>query len=1051
MIKSIIILFLSLFSSILVQGQNTFFTLDPTLTPNGEIIIFSYDGDLWKVSATGGNATRLTAMQGEETRPSISPDGKWVAFSASQYGNKDIYIMPLSGGKVTQLTFHDSADTMESWSWDSKKIYFTSSRENSISAYEISVFGGTPKRLFNHYFNRVHNVVEDPTTNEFYFNESFESLGLVHRKGYKGDYNPDIKSYNTITKNYTQHTSYRGMDLWPMFDKNGTLYFVSDQINGKFNLYTLQKNQKLHLTQFESSIKRPQVSANGKKITFTKDYELYLYDVASGSAIKVDIQLFDNNTLEKTQDFKVAGKITNFDVSPDNKKIAFVSRGVLFVSDIKGKFIQQISVNNAKERVVEVKWLDDNKTLLFNQTVKGYLNLFTISADGKGKKKQITNDTRNNINLEINPKHTQAVYISGRDEMRILDLVSLKSEIVVKDEFWALYAPQPRYSPDGKYIVFNAIRNFENDIFTCHIATKKVTNLTKTGVTENSPLWSSDGKYIYFSSNPTKPSYPYGLREASIYRMALDKYEKPFKSNKFYALFEADSKTEDKKDAKEEVAETDVKDLDISINETGLMDRIERISPEYGYQGGTDLISKDDTSYILYISTHDKGKRQLWKTIIEPFEKNKTEKVTDIKGYNYQIVSTKDKNYILINGDIHTLDIKNNKTDKIDINYTFRKALVNEFEQMFYEAWANFGENFYDGDFHGKDWEKLKDAYAKYLPFINNRFELRLLFNDMLGELNTSHVRFSSSGDEEKQFYKTQSLSTGILFSSEDSFLVERVVSDGPADVKNKDILKGDRLIAVNGNQIDPKNNREFYFAQPSLDAEVKLTFSRNGKEFSTNLHPISSRNNRNLLYDEWVDANQSYVNQKGNNRIAYVHMKNMVGSELTNFKKEMVSEGYKRDALILDLRFNTGGNVHDEVLQFLSQKPYLQWKYRDGKLTSQPNFTPGAKPIVLLINEQTLSDAEMTAAGFKELGLGKIIGTETYRWIIFTSSKRLVDGSSYRLPSWGCYTLDGKNLEKTGVSPDIYVKETFKDRLDQRQPQLDKAISEILKQLNGN
>jgi tricorn protease len=176
--------------------------------------------------------------------------------------------------------------------------------------------------------------------------------------------------------------------------------------------------------------------------------------------------------------------------------------------------------------------------------------------------------------------------------------------------------------------------------------------------------------------------------------------------------------------------------------------------------------------------------------------------------------------------------------------------------------------------------------------------------------------------------------------------------------------------------------------------------------------------------------------------------MKNMGQGALEQFLIEMNSEAHYKDALILDLRYNTGGNVHDEVLKFLAQKPYLQWKYRGGKFTPQPNFAPAAKPIVLLINEQTLSDGEMTATGFKELKLGTVIGTETYRWIIFTSGKGLVDGSFYRLPSWGCYTLDGKNIEKEGVKPDMYVKTTFKDRLEGADPQLDRAIEHIMKQL---
>src|SRR5690606_38703817 len=189
-------------------------------------------------------------------------------------------------------------------------------------------------------------------------------------------------------------------------------------------------------------------------------------------------------------------------------------------------------------------------------------------------------------------------------------------------------------------------------------------------------------------------------------------------------------------------------------------------------------------------------------------------------------------------------------------------------------------------------------------------------------------------------------------------------------------------------------------------------------------------------------------VDSLSGNRIAYSHMKNMGSGELERFLLDMVAYENRKEAIILDLRYNTGGNVHDEVLRFLSQRPYLQWKYRGGQLTTQSNFGPAAKPIVLLINEQSLSDAEMTAAGFKQLGLGKVIGTETYRWIIFTSGKGLVDGSFFRIPAWGCYTLAGQNLEMTGVAPDIHVANTFLDRVENRDPQLERAVDEILQEL---
>jgi len=255
--------------------------------------------------------------------------------------------------------------------------------------------------------------------------------------------------------------------------------------------------------------------------------------------------------------------------------------------------------------------------------------------------------------------------------------------------------------------------------------------------------------------------------------------------------------------------------------------------------------------------------------------------------------------------------------------------------------------------------------------------------------------------------------------------------------------------VAIDGQQVDAAKNREMYLSRPSIDGSVALTVDRGGKEMTVRIHPTNYFSERNNRYDEWVDVNQKMVDEKTGKKIAYVHMKNMGGGQLETFMSEMVSEGYQRDGLILDLRYNTGGNVHDDVLQFLSQQPYLKWKYRGGKLGNQPNFAPQAKPIILMINEQSLSDAEMTTAGFKELGLGTVVGTPTYRWIIFTSGKGLVDGSFYRLPSWGNYTLDGKNLEKTGVEPDVRIDNTAADREAGRDPQLEKAIELAMKGLN--
>jgi len=538
--------------------------------------------------------------------------------------------------------------------------------------------------------------------------------------------------------------------------------------------------------------------------------------------------------------------------------------------------------------------------------------------------------------------------------------------------------------------------------------------------------------------------------------MALEKFEEPFKIEKFNSLFkeekiEAKDKTSKNKENKdnEDEKEKEITKPTVKINTTDLMERLKTISPNYGQQRNPFVIEKDKKTYVLYTSNHGEGKSQLWKTVIEPFEKDKTERISDKTVQDYQLFSAKKNNYILIDGNINTLDLSANKLEEIVIDYTFKKSLSKEFNQMYYEAWSGMEENFYDENFHGQDWQKLRDQYAKYLPFVSSRENLKLIFNEMLGELNTSHFGFTSNGKEEEVYYGTKTLGTGILFKNKEPYVVERIIKQGPADIAGKNIKIGDKLVAVNGIKIDEKQNREKYFSAPVFENEISLTFERNGAKFSVYIHAVSNGAIRDLLYDEWQDENQKYVDLKSDNQIAYVHMKDMTGGQLEKFKEDLVSSEAYKNGLILDLRFNTGGNVHDEVLRFLSQKTYLNWKYREGKLTGQSNFNHGNKPIVLLINEQSLSDAEMTAAGFKELKLGTIVGTETYRWIIFTSGKSLIDGSFYRLPAWGCYTLDGKNLESEGVSPDIFTPENFNDRLNGNQPQLEKAIEVILKQLN--
>ncbi len=1028
-------------STEIFSQNNTYFLSNPCLTPDGQTVIFAFEGDLWKANVSDGQATRLTAMQGYETSPRVSPDGRWVAFTGRQYGNGDIFIIPINGGDVKQITWHSGNDEVTSWSWDSKSIYFNSGRMGQVAGFKVSAEGGTPQRVFgNYFFQYDHNLVEHPSSGEIFFNDTWESSNQVQRKRYKGPFNPNIQSYNLKTKQHKKYTDWEGKDFGATIDKNGNIYFISDEANGEYNLYTMDKGKKKELTRFSSSIKTPIVNANGGKIVFEKDYQLWLYDVKSDKESKLNISIIRNNVLPKEKDFDVRGNIAAFDVSPDGKKLTFVSRGELFVSDAEGKFIQEVKRGSA-ERVREVKWMSDNKTLLFNQTLDGYTNWYTIRADSNSSPKQLTADKKNNRSIVFNKKRTQAVYLSGRDEVRMMDLKTMLSKMIVKDEVWAFQNSDPGFSPNDEYVLFTAKRNFEEDIFVYNIKENKTTNLTNTGVTETGPLWSGDGKYIYFTSQRLRPSYPFGMANAKVYRVPLEKLDEPYRLDKFNELFKEEKKDTTKKAANADSTKAIAIDMDL------IMERLEQISPSLGAQSLQAIYQKGEKTTVLYSSNHGEGRSALWKTVIEPFEQNKTEKIagTD-NSFGFDILEVSDKLYALLNGTINKLNLDGNKVDPIAISYTFRRNLSEEFSQMFYEAWAGMEEGYYDEKFHGNDWKKTKDYYKQFLPYLNNRADLRIMLNDLLGELNSSHQGFGTFGDDETIVLQNQTMETGIIFENDDPYKVKYIARRSVADRKSIDIKSGDILVKVNDEDVDKSRDRNYYFTVPSRDRELRLTFNRGGQMVNIKIHPQATLFNN--LYDEWVDNNQKLVDEKGKSRIAYGYMKNMGQGELDQFIIDMTQELNKKDALIFDLRYNTGGNVHDEVLKFLAQRSYLKWKYREGTLTTQSNFSPSDKPIVLLINEQSLSDAEMTSQGFKALKLGKIVGNETYRWIIFTSGIGLVDGSNVRMPAWGCYSLDGKDLEKSGVQPDILVINSFEDKLNGRDPQLDKAIEEILKQL---
>jgi len=775
-IRLTFLIVLSLIGTHLLANKNiAYFLTEPTLSPDASTIVFVYENDLWQVDIQGGIASRITAMDGAESNPKFSPDGKWIAFSSNQNGNTDVYILPVAGGEIKQLTFHDANDYVDGWSWDSQTINFASNRYNVIASYKVNINGNTPVRLFgDNYFNNVHHITESPAEDAYYFTESWESFIFPHRKRYKGDHNPDIKYYNSSTAEFKKLTDYEGKDLWPSTDKNGNLYFASDRANNVYNLFQIKNEEKIQLTNYETAIIKPQVSANGKKVVFTKDYQVHVYDVESKATSKPEIDIYKNETLSTQKTFNTGGKISNFDISPDNKKMAFVSRGRLFVSDIKGKFVQEISTD-PYEQVKEVTWLADNEHLIYTRTDKGWTNLFKTSAKKKSKEQQLTFENKTERNINLSPKKDKAVYISGNQNLNIIDLKTNKVEKVVKDEFWFRGA-QPHFSPDGNFIAFTAFRNFEPDVLIYDLNLKRTINITNTGVHETDPFWSPDGKYLYISAGRYFPGFPRGKSENKIYRIPLYRFSKDFKSDEYEELF-----------AEKENKDTVIVDIKFELND--IAKRWEQIISNAGEHYSPIVYHKEKNNEILLFNLQlDKENTGIYKTELKPFEKNETNKIFS-KTFD-QIVKSKNKYYALASGDIHEIDLSGNKLEKIEIKHNFNKNLQNEFVQMFYENWAALAENFYDINYHGIDWHAAKTYYETFLPYVRNRENLKTLQIDMLGELNASHLDFRTQGDEQKTFYDQKSLATGIIFDYSNPYKVKRFVNKSPVDILNSRSLK---------------------------------------------------------------------------------------------------------------------------------------------------------------------------------------------------------------------------------------------------------------------
>ena len=903
-------------------ADNIRFASHPSLSPDGKQIYFSYDGDIYCVPVAGGQATAVITMPGVQDSPLVSPDGKWLAFSSDIQGNNDVYVVPVAGGQAVQLTFHEAPDVPVGWSPKSDRIYFESTRESARkTTFQVAVTGGTPQRMFDGFFNTVVNLAENPKTGEFLFNESMESISFPTRKRYVGDHNPNIKSWNPRTKVYQELTDYIGKDQWPMADKDGNIYYVSDELNKESNIVKYVKGGKpQQLTSFDKSVQYPSIAFGGSAIVFLKDYDIHVLEPATAKISVPQIQIASGR-VEVRRAFE-GQTPTAADVSPDGKKFALVIRGGLYVSDTKCKYLQKLDTP-ADERVDEVVWADDSKTIYYTRTDRGWTNLFRIAADGSAGESSVFLSENNTTSLQADGKREKLAFIDGSRAVMLHDMKAGTTTQVAEAEFWSFQGYNLAFSQDGTWLAFDAMHRFESDIFLYNLKDGSLRNFTRSASVERNPVFTPDGKYMYLLANPTASSFPRGARPA-LYKLPLRKYDTPFKSENVEDLFK------DKKDKPK-------KDSTVVIDFKDIHERMTRVERE-GSQGNPYIYSAKGKDYLLYMSMGAGTPGVFSLEISDPEAKPKA--IKDLRGGTF--FNSKDALYCLSSGAIYKVDPGAGSATKTEVKKDVEAVLDNEFRQMFYETWAVLEQNYYDVHFHGADWPAVRDYYASILPYVRTRANLRTLLADLLGELNSSHLGFSSSGAEEKQETRTRTYGTGILFDQVSPYKVAGILADSPADRYGIDVKKGDELVAVNGVRVDKNANREKYFSGAVPMDELKLTFSRGGKEFDTKVHTTTAAALKTLAYKEWEEQRADMVTAKTGGKVGYIHMRAMGAEDLESFLLKMHTEVFDKDALILDLRYNNGGNVHKEVIDFLRGQSHFEWAYRDRHQNPRHRQTRG-------------------------------------------------------------------------------------------------------------
>ncbi|CAN5601832.1 S41 family peptidase [soil metagenome] len=1036
------------------QGLPSFY--EPGISPDGSQIAFVSGGDIWTVPATGGAARLLVAHSADESRPLYSPDGRMLAFNTNRNLGRDVYLMDLATGDVRRLTHDSGSEDLTGWSADSEWVYFTSSGEDvggMSDVFRVRASGGTPMA-----------VAADRYETEFFAAPSRTEPGLLAiatrgrmaqgqwwRNGHSHIDEAEIWLVREATTSHETPTysklSVGGKNLWPMWGAAGSIVFMSDR-SGTENLWRVARagGEAVQLTRFDAGrVLWPSISADGGTVAFERDFGIWTLDVASGMARQVDIRLLgtvEGPTPAVQRETQGWGNIV---VAPDGRKWAFTSGGDVWATTIEGD-VPATRVTNTSAAEGDVVWTTDSRQVVYTSWRSGTPKLYAFDFTTNTERQLTTGNGRDGSPV-FSPDGRHLAFTRAADEQRELRVMAWPGGDQRRLALGVTSAPT--WSPDSMWLAYGG----ETDEFS-NVMVVPATGGTPRQVSfvANASLgaldWSAQGDYIvYRTSQRTEPG--------RLVKIDMVPLPPTFDEAKFRDLFNEPPRDSAEAPARERPTSRDTAGgavatpTAIEIEFDGIRRRGAFVNTDFSV--GQVLLSPDGKTAI---ATGDSALHRITFGANGDVDIERMDATGNPLGFNRDGRQL----YVSQGGQLRIVPVTGGgqtRTVSTSVAWTedFDATKLAAFEQ----GWGEMRDGFYDADYHGADWDAVRERFRPHIEGARTRAEFSRLMNLMLGELNASHLGHSGrtgppQGGDGAPTGELGMRFDRIAYENDGRFIITEVIELGPADIA--DIAAGDEIVAIDGVALNRSTAIETLL-RDKPGRQVALSVRRDrGEPRNVEVLATSGGAERQLVYRNWVESRRAYVDSISGGRLGYVHIASMSEGALDQLIFDLDQQNHAKDGVVIDVRNNNGGFVNVYALDILARRNYFTMQGRGSSVRAPSRVQLGQRallaPTVLVTNQHTLSDGEDFTEGYRELALGSVVGEPTAGWIIFTGSRGLVDGTSVRMPSTYIRDNRGQNMELNPRPVDVEVERPAGEWYQGRDSQLDRAVEVLLRQIDG-